>query len=132
MPSDRQIFEAIYTMYVSDYVAQEHEQTHRRVYFPIDLAAVANKLRCSTHLLFGRLYHDLAKRYDPETKPNVSGAIFAIQAGSDRHCIHFPYMVSILAGMREQRRTQLYTWGISVTALILSSVSLLLNIVTKH
>lgn len=41
IPSDRKIFEAIYAMYLGDYLAQEHEQTQRRVYFPIDVTAVA-------------------------------------------------------------------------------------------
>ncbi|WP_243049333.1 hypothetical protein [Dyella sp. RRB7] len=132
IPSDRQIFEAVYAMYVSDYLVQEHEQTQRRVYFPIDVAAVAKKLRCSTHILFGRLYHDLAKRYDPATEPNVSGAVFLIQAGSDRHCIHFPYMVAILAGLREQRRVQVYTWAISLAALALSAASLLVSLANRH
>jgi hypothetical protein len=132
IPSDRQIFEAIYAMYIGDYLAQEHKQTQRRVYFPIDVVAVAKKLRCSTHILFGRLYHDLAKRYDPATEQNVSGAVFQIQAGTERHCIHFPYMVAILAGMREQRRVQLYTWAISLTALVISGVSLLLNLTAKR
>ena len=127
IPSDRKIFEAIYAMYLGDYLAHEHEQTQRRVYLPIDVTAVAKRLRCSQHILFGRLYHDLAKRYDPETRPNTSGAVFQLQAGKDRHCIHFPYMVSILAGMREQRRVQLFTWAIAVAALALSIASIYLT-----
>ena len=63
LPTDQQIMQCIFEMYAQEYPHPKGApKTERaRVYVPIDVAAVAAKLRCDAELTFGRLYYHLDK-----------------------------------------------------------------------
>lgn len=128
IPSDRAIFEVIYSKYLAEYLKDVANQTPRRVYLPVNLTAIAQQLGCNVHILFGRFYSDLRQRYNADRREGFSHSIFEPKAGPDRHCVNFPYLVAILAGMREEAQRQWLTWTLSLLALAVSAFSLLVNL----
>lgn len=91
--------------------------------YPIDIKGVARKLKCDERILFGRLYYDMRERYK-----SGNHSIFEPVAGSDRHTVNFPYLVGLLAQIRDDAQRQWLTWTFSLLALVISAFSLLVNL----
>jgi hypothetical protein len=117
-------------MYESSYPGQATESGDREndPYVAIDVAAVAQKIGCSSELLFGRLYYHLDHKYRYTNDDGSIVPLFYLKVGDKRHAIHFPYLASILAGENRDFLRQIWTMGVSVVALALSLASLLVAI----
>jgi hypothetical protein len=96
-------------------------------FMPIEISAIANKLKYKPELLFGRLYYflDAKHRYKQENGAHVS--LFLLNCKGLGHCVHFPYLVSILAGHEEEHRKQSWSLAISVVALVLSLAAIFIQ-----
>ncbi|MES2883508.1 MAG: hypothetical protein V4709_01790 [Pseudomonadota bacterium] len=115
-------------MYAADFADFSKDQPTRsaRIYVPINIDAVAIKLKTDAHELFGRLYYDLDHRYQYKWDDNSSVHLFAFSVGKDRHCINYPYLAGVLAKKRsEDKRSKWSLWisllslGVALAALIL-------------
>jgi hypothetical protein len=129
--TDARILEQIYDDYVDEFerIADATDESESKVYLSINIPALAKKLEINKHVLFGRLYYHLDKKY--RYMDEESGAwthLFAKVVGSKKHCIHFPYLSAVVAEQqREIRRfliPLLMTWGFAILAVIISLVSL--------
>lgn len=100
-------------------------------YLPIDLRAVAKRLRCQPELLFGRLYYPLDAKYRYKQDSGAHVNLFDLNYQHKGHAVHFPYLASILAGMEQEHRKTLWSLALSIAALIVSAISLTWNIATK-
>ncbi|HEU0054970.1 MAG TPA: hypothetical protein VFQ39_17410 [Longimicrobium sp.] len=127
IPSDLQILECIYRTYAGDFAnsSKDHSTRSSKIYVPIDIDYVADKLKTDGHGLFGRLYYDLDHRYRYRQDNDSVVHLFALQAGSDPHCINYPYLAGVLSGMRvEDKRNRWSLWlslvslGVAIAALI--------------
>jgi len=97
-----------------------------RVLQPIEIPEIAEELETTADMVFGRLHHDLDRRYgEPPAMPGrARKAFFTPRAGTQVHCVNWPLLVGILAGMWEERRRRYLTTGLSVASLIVAIVAL--------
>jgi len=131
IPTDLEILETIYDHYYDSYAAFSKNPTDRRskIYVPIDVDLVASKLNVDADIVFGRLYYHLQEQYGYERSSGVKVYFFALSIGEDRHCVHFPYLASILANLRDDRQRYVSATTISIISLVLALVSLMISLV---
>jgi hypothetical protein len=133
VPTDYDILDAIYNHYYQSFAAFSDETPSRssKIYVPIDLQLVADQLGVDVDLVFGRLYYHLEKKFGYKQADGSSVHFFALAIGADRHCINFPLLGSVLAGLRQERNRNLWAVGLGVTSLVVSIVSLVFSIAIK-
>jgi hypothetical protein len=97
-------------------------------YLSIDVSAVAKRLNCKPELLFGRLYYylDAKHRYKQDNGSLVCLFYFNLQG--KRHCVHFPFLASILAGHDDEHRKQSWSLALSFVALVLSVAAIVAQV----
>ena len=129
-PTDHDLLNIIYERYYDDFVAFDTETPNRssKIYVPIDVESVASQLKVDSDIVFGRLYYDLDNRYGYKQDDDSRVNFFAMRVGSDAHCVNFPYLSSILAGLRDESRKYRLATGMAITSLFLSVISLGLSI----
>ena len=130
IPTDREMFETIYERYHDAFVAYNDDESVRsnKTFVPLDLEALATDLGMDTDVLFGRLYYHLNHRFAYKEDGGAEVNLFAIRIGGDAHCIHFPYMVSILADLRDHNRKYRTATTIAAISIVLSILSVLISI----
>jgi hypothetical protein len=119
LPTERQVLRAIYEMYSQAYPGKTPGENDP--YLAVDVRAVADRLKCKPHLLFGYLYYYLERKYKYETGPNTYVHLFVMQVGQLRHAVNFPYLAGILAAHEQEHRK---TW----LPLVISGLALLVSI----
>lgn len=115
--TDREILRCFFDMYSAEYPAKGDPLV------PVDINAVAKKLGCDPHLLFGRLHYDFGTRLrhrDPKDPNLTLASIFEVSAGNQRHVVNFPYLAAVLASLEEKRRHNLWTVWVATAALIVA------------
>ena len=95
-----------------------------KIWMPIDIDHLANKFDLDPDLIFGRLYYHLNEKYAHEAADGSKLEFFAIRVGSDKHCVNFPYLASILANLREEQQKFRIATGLASVSLAISIVSL--------
>lgn len=135
--TDLEVLEAIYGAYYAVYaganagLASETASRPResRVYFPIDIPALARALNTDVDLLFGRLYYHLQAKYGSKDGDSEV-PFFAPVAGELRNCVHFPRLEAVLAELREEdKKYRVATWmagislGLSLLAVVVSALT---------
>lgn len=122
-PSDRRILSTIYDTYYKQFetfaLGTENGRISKTL-MPVDCKLIAQKLKVDGDIVFGRLYYHLQEKYGYTRQDGSNVAFFTLMAGGDRHCINFPLMASVLAGLEEERsKFQLATW-LSTFAIVIS------------
>lgn len=129
LPTDIQILKAIYDMYYDDFVTYDNENKTRssKMYVPIDIELISKKFKVDPDLIFGRLYYHLENKYGYADDDGSKVPFFTLRSGSDKHCVHFPYLASILATMKSESKKFFIATIISVVALIISLISIFMK-----
>ena len=122
IPSDYDILNEIYELHYDDFIhymnnREGNTDRNSKIYVPVNILAVAHKLNVDPDIIFGRLYYDLEKRYGYEQSNGAKVAFFTPRSGSDKNCINFPYLSSVVADLREKRKKY-------HTAIVISFISL--------
>ena len=99
-----------------------------KIYVTIDIAAIAKDFRVNDDIIFGRLYYHLEDKYGYEQRDGSRVHFFAMRVGSDRHCVHFPYVASVLANLRDEDRKFRMATTVAIAALLISVIALGLSI----
>jgi hypothetical protein len=124
-PSDRKILSTIYDAYYKEFetftLGAENGRSSK-VLIPIDCKFIAQKLKVDGDIVFGRLYYHLQEKYGYSRDDGSKVAFFTLMAGGDRHCINFPLMASVLAGLQEEN-------GKAQRATLLSTLAIVISIV---
>ena len=131
LPSDRKIMDRIYDRYYQTFTSFSKQKPTRssKNYVPIDIDSLAKELHVDADLIFGRLYYHLEKKYRYKQDDGSSVHLFALRIGEDTHCVHFPYLASVLAGLRAENRKFWIPTTIAIISLIVAAVSIWLSIV---
>ena len=122
LPTDLEILNKIYELYYDDFVEFDKDNPTRedRYIVPIDCEEVAKKLNADAELVFSRLYYHLREKYGyskimPDGK-KLLVKIFIREPGYRKHYVHFPFMTSVLADLKD-KEDKFWT-GILATILI--------------
>ncbi len=124
-PSDLKILNTIYKMYYKKFEAFTVGAENGRVskpYIPIDCKLIARKLKVDGDIVFGRLYYHLQEKYGYTRDDGSKVAFFTLVLAGDRHCINFPLMASVLAGLQEESNKTQRATLLSTLAIVISIV----------
>lgn len=126
LPTDLEVLERIYADYSLAFRAVDREQPSRgtKILVPIDIHRLAARLKTDPEELFGRLYYHLDRKYRYQQENGSFVHLFAFTAGTDRHCINFPYLSAILAEYRAENRRNSWALGVAVGSLWISLAAL--------
>ena len=118
IPTEREVLRCIYDMYEAAFPVEGSDLG--KVMVAIDIPAVAEKLGCDKHILFGYLYSHLDNKYRYRTRENSSIHLFAPKVGELRHAINLPYLAAILAAQEQEHSKFIWSLRVSLVALALS------------
>ncbi len=126
IPTDLAILKAIYKKYYDDFVAYSKDESIRstKMYVPIDVRGIAEGFKTDSDMVFGRLHYHLNKKYGYTNEDGSKVHLFALKIGSDKHCVHYPFLASILATMKSESKRFWIATSISIVALILSLIAI--------
>ena len=131
LPTDLEILSALYKLYYKDFVAFDEKNPTRddKYIVPIDCEEVARELNADAELVFSRLYYRLNQEYGyskvmPDGK-KLLVKVFIREPGWRKHYVHFPFMTSVLADLREKEEKFWIGIVIAAFALITAIASLL-------
>jgi hypothetical protein len=125
-PSDREILSIIYKMYYEEFQNFSHVVESGRpskIYIQISCQAVAERLSVDKDIVFGRLYYHLQKKHG-YTQDDGSKVLFFGTVEDDLHCVNFPLLGSVLAGLQEEASKFRLATGISFLAMAVAIVAL--------
>ena len=129
LPTDRKILEIIYQRYYDIFASFSKESPDReaKIFVPVDLEAIAAELNVDKDIVFGRLYYHLEQKHGYKRDDGINVHFFVRYLKGDRHCVNFPLLASVLAGLQsEHLRFRLATTisiislGVAVAALVIS------------
>jgi hypothetical protein len=127
LPTDLEIFDAIYRQYYDVFASFSQEKANRQAknYIPLDIQAIADHLKTEGDIIFGRLYYLHRKKYSYIENDNgrkISVPFFTKTMLKERHVIHFPLMAAILADLRKEEGRVRVATRFSLAAIAVSIV----------
>jgi len=131
VPTDYEILNTIYERYYKTFAGFSADAPERaaKIYVPLDIKDIAARLGVDGDIVFGRLYYHLEQKFGYKNDDESSVHFFTLGIGDDRHCVNFPLLGAVLAGLREDRRKDLWAIWLAVTSLVISIVSIIISIV---
>ena len=118
IPTEREVLRCIYNMYAASFpIATSGVCT---VMIETDIEAMAVKLRCDKHMLFGYLYYHLDHKHCYKNGEHSYVHLFAPKVGSINNAVNLPYLAAILASADQEHSKFIWSLGVSLVALALS------------
>ncbi len=132
-PTDLEILKFIHDEYFDEFCRYDLHENIRssKIYISIDCRKVAENFDTNGDIIFGRLYYDIGNRYSYETSDKSKVSLFALKVGGDMHCIHFPYLSSVVSDLRHQNNKTRFTLIASFAAVTISLASLIVAVLDK-
>ena len=132
LPTDLQILNFIYNKYYKQFIefSKDNPTRSASIFVPIDIEMIANNFGVHVDIIFGRLYYHLEKKYGYQRQDGSKVSFFALNVGSGKHCINFPYMASVLANLRDNKKKDNSTTNRSNWALLIAAVSAIVSIIS--
>ena len=134
LPTDREILNAIYDRYYQVFAQYTDGDDSRstKIYVPIDVGQIAGDLKDDVHIIFGRLYYHLEKKYGYRQDDDTIVHLFSLKVGEDTHCVNFPLAAAVLADLRHQaKKYNMATW-IAAGSLAISLISIAISIIGQQ
>ena len=130
IPTDLKMLGEIYDRYYADFVAYSDENKTRssKIYVPIDIKELARSMSLDSDIVFGRLHHHLNEQFGYKNDDGSRVDFFAISVSGGHHCIHFPYLGSVLADLRDRNRKYLTATLIAILSLVIAILSIIISI----
>jgi hypothetical protein len=130
LPTDRAILKKIYNRYYEIFKDYQEESKSRssKIYVPIDIEKIAEELSVDSHLIFGRLYYHMDKKYGYIQPDGSKVQLFTPKAGNDKNAVNFPLLGAIVAEMEETNRKNRLSIILSVAAIAISLISLIVTV----
>ncbi len=126
LPTEINLLEKIYKLYYNDFKNKQN-QRDSILYVPIDVDIIAEKLGSDGEIIFGILHYHLDFKYRYQQSDRAFVHLFARIVGNDKHCINFPYMVSVLAGLQSERRKHNIATILAIISVVISLIALFIS-----
>lgn len=129
IPTDLEILNAIYNNYYDKFIQFSENEKDRssKAFVPIDIVLIAKEFDVDADVIFGRLYYHLNFKYGYS---NDEGKSKVLLFNALTNSIHFPYLSSILADLRNEDKKYLRAITFSVISATVSIISLTLSLIT--
>jgi hypothetical protein len=131
LPTDLRLLDAIYRSHVAAFseFSEENKTRGTKIWMPIDIEALAKRFGTDPDMIFGRLYYHLNGKHRQPMKDETL-EFFQLRVGPDRHCVNFPFLASVLADLREERRRFVVATRIAALSLVISLASITVAVLT--
>jgi hypothetical protein len=128
-PTDLEILNEVYERNYDAFAAYSKSAPNRdsKIYVPIDLDTIADKLGVDADIVFGRLYYHLNHKHGYRKDDGSYVHLFTPVAGKDRHCVNFPLVASVLADLKQENEKFWWATIIAVFSLIVSVASIIIS-----
>ncbi len=126
IPTDLEILDAIYDKYY-DTFAEDEKNRSSKAFVPVDIVLIAKGFDVDADVIFGRLYYHLEHKYGYS---NDGGKTKVSLFNAADNSIHFPYLSSILADLRNEDKKYLRAITFSIISATVSGISLILSLIT--
>lgn len=132
VPTDLKVLSTIYKLYYEEFKNHSGEPgiengRESKNFVPIDCKMIAKELDVDGDIVFGRLYYHLEQKHGYTRSDGSNVVFFSLMVGPDRHCINFPLMASVLAGLQEDNsKFKLSIW-LSALAVVIALAALVLG-----
>jgi hypothetical protein len=133
-PTDLQILQFIYNEYYKSFSSFVKENPTRvtKMYVPIDVDMIGEHFKIDGDIIFGRLYYHLNHKYSYKPDQNVSVDFFANtmraeNGKTDMHCVHFPYLASVLADLKDENKKFWWSAVLAIASLIISVIAIAIS-----
>ncbi|WP_010485286.1 hypothetical protein [Pseudomonas sp. S9] len=133
LPTDLEILNAIYEMYLDtyqSYVTDGNNDRQSKIHVPIDCKAVARKLKTDNDIIFIRLDSVMEQRYSYRRDDGSKVAFFSFRLGKESKCINFPLMAAVLSEMRAESRKAWLGIRLSTFAVVISIVGVIVQVLS--
>lgn len=129
-PTDLEILNEIYSRHYDAFAAYSKDLPNRasKIYVPIDLDGIADKLDVDADIVFGRLYYHLNHKHGYRKDDGSYVHLFTPVAGKDRQCVNFPLVASILADLKQENQKFWWATIIAVFSLFVSVASIIISV----
>lgn len=129
LPTDLEILNEIFEEYYPSFINFDPKNPERdaKIYVPVDTDLIGKRLGVDGDIIFGRLYYHFNNKYSYEND-GASTDFFALRQGRDIHLIQFPYMASVLAELRADKKRHVSNFRIGLLSLIIAIISILISI----
>jgi hypothetical protein len=132
LPTDLQILNEIYERYYETFCSHSQDQSRSaEVLVPIDIRAIARTFSVDPHIIFGRLYYHLNRKYGYTEADGAKVSFFTIRTGKEIPYIQFPLLASVLASLREEHGRDQWTRWLSIAAIAIALASFLISVVKQ-
>jgi len=132
VPSDLEILKYVYKEYYRSYSSFMKGDGSRetKIFVPIEINKIAKKFRIDEDIIFGRLYYYLDPKYSYKDSDGSIKSFFVLSVnGKDRHCVNFPLMSSILAGLQEENNKFWISTTLAIYATVIAVLSIVVSLV---
>jgi len=127
---DRQILEDIYEHYEGAFRTFPPGSRQSKIYVPIDIQSIADRLGADGNSIYGRLYYHLDAKYRYKQNDGTSVHLFTLKAGDDPNCVHFPFLEAVLASLRFEERKFWLPIMMSAASLGISTLLAIIKLVS--
>lgn len=122
-PTDLALLEHIYRRYYTVFVEKAADRA-TKVYVPIDIRSIAVHFKVDPEIVFGQLYYHLEPKHASVASNGTAQPFFTKVAGSDKDCIHFTKLGSIVAAMRSEKTREQLSFWLSIVSLVVAIVAI--------
>ncbi len=128
-PTDLQMLNAIYDRYYDEFASFSDENKTRSTknYVPIDVGEIGKELDVDSDIIFGRLFYHFDRKYGYKKDDGAWVHFFAIRIAGDRHCIHYPYLGSVVADLRDENKKFRIATSMATVSLVISVTSFVIS-----
>lgn len=134
--TDYELLNTIQKLYEQDYLRNMDEYKKSRIsrpfYVSISCDKIAKKMNLDVEIIFYRLSFHLNDKYQytQEDKTKIHLFNFDLQQNINPS-INYPYLCSVLADERDKKREKDASFWLSISAIIVSIASVLINFYIK-
>ena len=107
--------------------SDENKTRSTKNYVPIDVREIGKELDVDSDIIFGRLFYHFDRKYGYKKDDGAWVHFFAIQIGGDRHCIHYPYLGSVVADLRDESKKFRIATSMAAVSLVISVTSFVIS-----
>lgn len=130
IPTDLQILSFIYDSYYKTFESftKENKIRETKNYVPINIDSIGEHFNVDGDIVFGRLYYHLNKKYNYKKDDGTIVDFFRLRLIDNIHCVHFPYMASVLADLKYENKKYRTATVIALVSLGISFISISISL----
>ncbi|WP_147279867.1 hypothetical protein [Legionella worsleiensis] len=115
---------------ISDQVLRNTHESKNLI--PIDIHKISQKLKSNPEIIFGRLHYYLAEKYKYKNSDGSLVTLFVTFTQKEKHCVHYSYLSSVLAELKNERFIFLTNTTIASISAFIAAISAFISSINNR